>query len=93
MLVLAGDGPLIRSSVLERLIAVHREESAAASLATACIDDPTGYGRIVRDAAGQFAAIVEQKNATDEQLRITEVNPVTTALIENPCLRLCASPG
>ena len=75
VLVLAGDGPLIRSSVLERLIAVHREESAAASLATACIDDPTGYGRIVRDAAGQFAAIVEQKNATDEQLRITEVNP------------------
>ena len=75
VLVLAGDGPLIRSSVLERLVAVHREESAAASLATACIDDPTGYGRIVRDSAGQFAAIVEQKNASEEQLRITEVNP------------------
>ena len=75
VLVLAGDGPLIRSSVLVRLLATHREASAVASLATACIDDPTGYGRIVRDSGGQFSAIVEQKNATDEQLRICEVNP------------------
>ena len=75
VLVLAGDGPLIRSSVLVRLIDAHRNASSAASLATACIDDPTGYGRIVRDSAGQFSAIVEQKNATDEQLLINEVNP------------------
>ncbi len=75
VLVLAGDGPLIRSSVLVRLLSSHRDASAAASLATACIDDPTGYGRIVRDSEGQFAAIIEQKNATEEQLRISEVNP------------------
>ena len=75
VLVLAGDGPLIRSSVLIRLIESHRQSSAAASLATACIDDPTGYGRIVRNLDGQFSAIVEQKNATADQLQICEVNP------------------
>ena len=75
VLVLAGDGPLIRASVLKRLVASHRESSSAASMATASIDDPTGYGRILRDGQGHFSAIVEQKNATPEQLAICEVNP------------------
>lgn len=75
VLVLAGDGPLVRTSVLVRLLAAHREASAVASLATSRIDDPTGYGRIVRDSNGHFSAIVEQKNATNEQLRIPEINP------------------
>ncbi|MEM1355711.1 MAG: NTP transferase domain-containing protein [Planctomycetota bacterium] len=73
--VLAGDGPLIRGKTLARLLEVHRRTSAAATLATAVIDDPTGYGRIVRDAAGNFAAIVEQKDATENQRAIREVNP------------------
>ena len=73
--VLAGDGPLIRGKTLGRLLEVHRRTNAAATLATANIEDPTGYGRIVRDAAGNFAAIVEQKDATDEQRAICEVNP------------------
>ena len=73
--VLAGDGPLIRAKTLSRLIEVHRRTEAAATLATAIIDDPTGYGRIVRDSDDQFAAIVEQKDATDEQRAIKEVNP------------------
>ncbi len=73
--VLAGDGPLIRSRTLIRLLELHRRTGAAATLATAEIDDPTGYGRIVRDARGQFVGIVEQKDATPEQLRIREVNP------------------
>lgn len=73
--VLAGDGPLIRTATLEALIARHRDAKAAATLATAIIDDPTGYGRIVRDDQGCFLSIVEQKNATDEQLAIQEVYP------------------
>lgn len=73
--VLAGDGPLIRSSTLTALLKTHRRTAAVATLATSVIPDPTGYGRIVRDDAGVFACIVEQKDATDEQLAIQEVNP------------------
>lgn len=73
--VLCGDGPLIRSQTLESMIARQRESGAAATLATSVIDDPTGYGRIVRDDNGNFARIVEQKNATEDELAIREVNP------------------
>lgn len=73
--VLCGDGPLIRAATLCTLLERHRRTGAAATLATAVIDDPTGYGRIVRDSAGRFAAIVEHKNATDAQRAIREVNP------------------
>lgn len=73
--VLCGDGPLIRAQTLREVLATHRGSSASATLATSVIDDPDGYGRIVRDAAGRFAGIVEQKSATAEQLKIREVNP------------------
>lgn len=73
--VLAGDGPLIRGKTLARLLEVHRRTGAASTLATSVIEDPTGYGRIVRAADGGFSAIVEQKDATPEQLTINEVNP------------------
>jgi bifunctional UDP-N-acetylglucosamine pyrophosphorylase / glucosamine-1-phosphate N-acetyltransferase len=73
--VLCGDGPLIRAATLKALLDRHRRTAAAATLATAIIDDPTGYGRIVRDSAGGFRAIVEHKNATPEQRTIREVNP------------------
>lgn len=73
--VLCGDGPLIREQTLEQLLKIHRTRDAAATLATAMLDDPTGYGRIVRDPAGRFKAIVEHKDADDEQRRIREVNP------------------
>lgn len=73
--VLAGDGPLIRAQTLSRLVEVHRRTKAGATLATAIINDPTGYGRIIRDAEGHFDAIVEQKDATEEQRAIKEVNP------------------
>jgi UDP-N-acetylglucosamine diphosphorylase/glucosamine-1-phosphate N-acetyltransferase len=74
-LVLCGDGPLIRARTLRSLLDRHRGAGAAATLATAVIDDPEGYGRIVRDAQGRFLAIVEQKNATPAQRSIREVNP------------------
>ena len=73
--VLCGDGPLIRASTLRTVLERHGSSGAAATLATSVIDDPSGYGRIVRDGAGRFVAIVEQKNATPAQLQIREVNP------------------
>ena len=73
--VLAGDGPLIRAETLETMLRTHRHARAAATLATSILSDPTGYGRIVRDAQGAFKAIVEHKNCTPEQLKIREVNP------------------
>lgn len=75
LLVLCGDGPLIRAETLRALMGAHREANAAATLATSVIADPSGYGRIVRDASGGFLAIVEQKVATPEQQAIQEVNP------------------
>jgi bifunctional UDP-N-acetylglucosamine pyrophosphorylase/glucosamine-1-phosphate N-acetyltransferase len=73
--ILAGDGPLIRGQVLKTLHNAHVEEHAAASMATAILDDPTGYGRVVRDAEGNFLEIVEQLDCTPEQLEIREVFP------------------
>jgi bifunctional UDP-N-acetylglucosamine pyrophosphorylase/glucosamine-1-phosphate N-acetyltransferase len=73
--ILAGDGPLLRPQTLSRLLEVHREQKAAATLATAVLDDPTGYGRVVRDGSNNFEAIVEHKDATPEQLALREVNP------------------
>ncbi len=75
VLVLAGDGPLIRAKTLQTLIDTHRRAGAAATLATATLDDPTGYGRIVRDASGAFERIVEERDATPEQRAICEINP------------------
>jgi bifunctional UDP-N-acetylglucosamine pyrophosphorylase / glucosamine-1-phosphate N-acetyltransferase len=75
LFVLAGDGPLIRARTLGQVLQAHRRQAAAATLATAVLDDPTGYGRIVRDAAGRFETIVEQKDATAAQRAIREVNP------------------
>jgi bifunctional UDP-N-acetylglucosamine pyrophosphorylase/glucosamine-1-phosphate N-acetyltransferase len=74
-LVLCGDGPLIRAETLKEVIKKHETEGAAATLATAILDDPTGYGRICRGADGNIAAIVEHNDCTSEQLKIKEVNP------------------
>ncbi|MCX5660692.1 MAG: NTP transferase domain-containing protein [Planctomycetota bacterium] len=75
LFVLAGDGPLIRAETLKKLLAVHRQRGAAATLASALLDDPTGYGRVLREADGSFKTIVEQKDSTPEQLLVREVNP------------------
>lgn len=73
--VLAGDGPLIRPATLRTILSTHEKSRAAATIATSVIDDPTGYGRIWRDASGRFRAIVEHKNCTPEQRAIREVYP------------------
>src|SRR5580704_9138991 len=72
--VLPGDAPLLRTETLASLLDTHRRGEAAATILTAEIDDPTGYGRIVRDAEGRVVAIVEDKSATPEQRDIHEIN-------------------
>jgi bifunctional UDP-N-acetylglucosamine pyrophosphorylase / glucosamine-1-phosphate N-acetyltransferase len=73
--LLAGDVPLLRGEVLTTLLRAHRDERAAASMATAVLDDPFGYGRVVRDEAGNFVDIVEQVDCTPQQREIREVFP------------------
>ncbi len=75
ILILAGDVPLITGQVLKTLRQAHKDERAAASMATAMLDDPTGYGRVVRGDDGQFMEIVEQIDCTPKQREIREVFP------------------
>jgi bifunctional UDP-N-acetylglucosamine pyrophosphorylase/glucosamine-1-phosphate N-acetyltransferase len=80
--VLYGDVPLIRPHTLQRLVAASRDGVA---VLTAVLDDPTGYGRIVRDADGAVREIVEEKDASDAQKAIREIN---TGLMALPTARL-----
>ncbi|WP_430645766.1 bifunctional UDP-N-acetylglucosamine diphosphorylase/glucosamine-1-phosphate N-acetyltransferase GlmU [Agromyces sp. GXS1127] len=74
VLVLNGDVPLLNASTLAEMLERHRADALAASVLSARYDDPTGYGRIVRSAEGAFDRIVEQKDATDDELAIDEIN-------------------
>jgi bifunctional UDP-N-acetylglucosamine pyrophosphorylase / glucosamine-1-phosphate N-acetyltransferase len=77
IVVLPGDAPLITPTAIASLVDAHRAAGAAATMATMVLADPTGYGRVVRDAAGHVEGVVETKaagDATPEQLRIDEVN-------------------
>ncbi len=74
LLILNGDGPLIRTPTLESFLAQDDQAGLAGSVITTELADPTGYGRIVRTGEGRIAAIVEQKAATAEQLAIREIN-------------------
>jgi bifunctional UDP-N-acetylglucosamine pyrophosphorylase / glucosamine-1-phosphate N-acetyltransferase len=76
-IVVCGDTPLIRSETMEALIAHHNESGAKATILTAHADDPTGYGRIVRGEDGQVLRNVEHKDATDDELVVTEINTGT----------------
>ncbi|HJR09361.1 MAG TPA: bifunctional UDP-N-acetylglucosamine diphosphorylase/glucosamine-1-phosphate N-acetyltransferase GlmU [Pyrinomonadaceae bacterium] len=77
LLVLSGDVPLMHHETLGALVhqhRTHRGRGAACSVLTVKLEDPTGYGRIVRDADGRFERIVEQKDATPEERQIKEIN-------------------
>jgi bifunctional UDP-N-acetylglucosamine pyrophosphorylase/glucosamine-1-phosphate N-acetyltransferase len=73
--ILTGDGPMIRPEILRTLLDAHRSDHAAASMATAALDDPFGYGRIIRDGDGNFLDVVEEIDCTPEQREIREVFP------------------
>ncbi|MFF5988872.1 bifunctional UDP-N-acetylglucosamine diphosphorylase/glucosamine-1-phosphate N-acetyltransferase GlmU [Prauserella flavalba] len=74
VLVTYGDVPLLDTATLAKLLEEHERTANAVTVLTSVVADPTGYGRIVRDAAGDVAAIVEQKDATEEQRAIREIN-------------------
>jgi len=73
-LVLPGDAPLIRTETLKALVAAHRAGNAAATLLTAVLADPSGYGRIVRKSGASVSAIVEESQLTAEQQELNEIN-------------------
>ncbi len=72
--VLYGDCPLLSAGTLRELIQQQRRSAAAATVLTAVLEDPTGYGRVLRDDQGRVCAIVEQKAATPVQLAVREIN-------------------
>ena len=74
MLILYGDTPLITGETLTKLVEVHRTEGHSVTVVSSKIEDPTGYGRIMRDDHGGFERIVEHKDATDTQRMINEIN-------------------
>ena len=74
VLILCGDTPLLRAETLKNLLAFHNDNQAAVTVLTAVMDDPYGYGRIVRDASGRVTRIAEQKDADPEEQEIREIN-------------------
>ena len=77
LLVLSGDVPMIRRSTLEAIVRLHNDHHgrrAACTILTVKLPDPTGYGRVIRDELGTFDRIVEQKDATSNELAVSEIN-------------------
>lgn len=74
-LVVVGDEPLLRPEPLAALLERQKTEQAACLLGTAEVPDPTGFGRILRDSAGRFLRIVEQRDCTPDEEKIREINP------------------
>ena len=72
--VLPGDAPLIRTETLRAMLAAHRAANAAATILTAVVSDPSGYGRIVRKSESTVQAIVEESQLSDEQRELNEIN-------------------
>ena len=74
VLIINGDVPLLNAATLASFIASHRQGAAAGTVLSAYPDDATGYGRIIRSVEGAFDRIVEQKDATDAELAVAEIN-------------------
>ena len=73
-IVLPGDAPLVRTETLKALAAVHRNSNAAATILSAVLADPSGYGRVVRKSETMVSAIVEQSQLSSEQREVNEIN-------------------
>lgn len=74
LLVTCGDTPLVQAETFSELMDCHEKSGAAATILTAHMPDPTGYGRVIRNDQGQVVKIVEQKDGTPEELAVDEVN-------------------
>ncbi|CAH2215131.1 bifunctional UDP-N-acetylglucosamine diphosphorylase/glucosamine-1-phosphate N-acetyltransferase GlmU [Tepidibacter aestuarii] len=74
IVVLCGDTPLIKESTLQRLFDYHKENKCVATVLTTKVDNPTGYGRLIRDDNKDVLKIVEQKDATEEEAKVNEIN-------------------
>src|SRR4051794_4876861 len=74
VVVLSGDVPMIRVETLQKLIEHQRNTGAACSILSVRLENPTGYGRIIRDSNGEFRKIVEQRDATEEERKVREIN-------------------
>lgn len=77
LLILCGDVPLLRADTLKNLLEEHRRRKAAATVLTAILEDPSGYGRIIRDEEGMVLGIVEDKDASADQRKVGEINTGT----------------
>ncbi|MDQ7819758.1 MAG: bifunctional UDP-N-acetylglucosamine diphosphorylase/glucosamine-1-phosphate N-acetyltransferase GlmU [Armatimonadota bacterium] len=91
VLVLYGDTPLLTARTLQALVDLHRRTRAAATLLTAEMPDPTGYGRVVRDAAGRVRRIVEEADCSPEERQIREINAGTYVFEPGPLADALAS--
>lgn len=76
-LVLSGDTPLLRAETLKQLMAFHEEEEAKATILTALADDPFGYGRVIRTEDGLVSKVVEEKDASEDEKKVREINTGT----------------
>ena len=74
VLILAGDTPLLTTQTLEEFMAAHQSEKSVASVLTALLPDPAGYGRIIRGDNSSILKIVEEKDASDSEKEIDEIN-------------------
>lgn len=74
ILVLSGDVPLLQAETLRELIQIHEAENPLATLLTTRMEDPTGYGRVIRDSGGFVKKIIEEKDANEEIRKIREIN-------------------
>jgi len=84
LLVLAGDMPLIRTATLKRLLERHAREGNAVTFLSGILEDPAGYGRVIRDSKDQFVKIVEERDATPEERSVTEVNSGIYCFLRGP---------
>lgn len=86
-MVTYGDVPLLTSEVLQDLAATHETNRNSVTVLTTSLEDPNGYGRILRDENGEVAGIREQKDASADELLIKEINPESTHLMHRCCVR------
>lgn len=93
MLVLPGDTPLVTGAALRALVADHERSGAAATVLTMELEDPTGYGRVIRGTDGSVLRIVEHRDATPEELTVREVNSGMYVLPAGPTLEILSGVG